>query len=170
MEISFRGQYDKDLFFRSVMLANQPPKNRRFARIFMSVFIVIAIAVLVSRLIETGDVLGNATYIVIVMIVGAFVGRSYLQPYFAARSMWGNPSVRRELVGNITKKGIIYQLEAGKNEILWERFNRIRKAKNLITLVTREGLLVIFPRAFFKNDADWQRFEHLVDTKVIPFN
>ena len=170
MEISFRGQYDKDLFFKSVMLANRPPKNRRYVQIFMSVFIVIAIGVLISRLIESGDIYGNASYIVIVMIIGAFLGGSYLQPYFAARRMWANPSVRRKLAGVVTKKGIIYQLEAGNNEILWERFNRVRKVKNLVTLITREGLLVIFPRTFFKNEADWQRFEHLVDTKVVSFN
>ncbi len=76
MEISFRGQYDKELFFRSVMLANQPPKNRRFVRTFMFVFIIAATAVLVSRLIETGDILGNAAYIVVMMIVGAFLARS----------------------------------------------------------------------------------------------
>ena len=152
------------------MLANQPPKNSRFVRRFMSVFIVVAIVVLVSRLIETGDILGNAPYIVLVMIVGALVARSFLQPYLAARSMWANPSVRRNLVGVVTKKGILYRLEAGSNVILWERFNRVRKVRNLITLVTREGLLVIFPRAFFKNDADWHRFERLVGTKIVSIN
>ena len=170
MEISFRGQYDKDLFFKSVMLANQPPKNRRFVQPFMMVFILVAIVILVARLIETGDILDNAMYIVVVMIVSAFLVRSYLQPYLGARSMWANPSVRRKLVGVVTKQGITYQLEAGTNEILWERFNRIRKADNLVTLVTREGLLVIFPRTFFKNEADWQRFERLVDTKIVSIN
>jgi len=170
MEISFRGQYDRELFFRSVMLANQPPKNRRFVRTFMFVFIVVAIAVLVSRLIETGDILGNATYIVLIMIIGAFLARSFLQPYLAARSMWTNPSVRQKLTGVVTKDGIMYQLEAGNNKILWERFNRVRKANNLVTLVTREGLLVIFPRAFFKNETDWRKFERLVDTKIVTIN
>jgi len=170
MEISFRGQYDKNLFFKSVMLANQPPKNRRFVQPFMLVFILVAIVVLISRLIETGDILDNAMYIVVVMIVSAFLVRSYLQPYLGARSMWTNPSVRRKLAGVVTKQGITYQLEAGTNEILWERFTRVRKANNLITLVTREGLLVIFPRTFFKNEADWQRFERLVDTKIVSVN
>lgn len=170
MEISFRGQYDRELFFRSVILANQPPKNRRFVQAFMFVFTVAAIAVLISRLIETGDILGNATYIALVMIVGAFLARSYLQPYLGARSMWANPSVRQKMAGVVTKNGITYQLEAGNNEILWERFNRVRKVNNLVTLVTREGLLVIFPRVFFKNEADWRKFERLVDTKVVSIN
>ena len=81
MEIPFNGQYDKELFFKSVRLANQPPGNRRFVRTFMLVFVVAAIAVLVSRLIETGNILGNATYIALVMLIGAFLVRSYLQPH-----------------------------------------------------------------------------------------
>ena len=167
MEIPFRGQYDRDLFFKSVMLANQPPRSRRFVRMFMSVFIVVAVGVLVSRLIEKGDILANATYIVLVMIIAAFLIRSYLQPYLAARQLWKNPAVQRKLEGSITKKGILYRLETGENEILWERFTRVRKAQNLTTLVTREGLLVIFPLRFFRNQADWERFNNLVDTKIV---
>ena len=167
MEISFRGQYDQELFFKSVMLANQPPKNRRLVRTFMLVFIVVAFVVLISRLLESGDFLANATYLALVMIVGAFLGSSYLQPYLAAREMWKNPSVRRKLAGVVTKKGILYRLDVGENEILWERFLRVRKVKNLVTLTTREGLLVIFPRSFFKSDSDWQKFERLVDTRIV---
>jgi len=167
MEISFRGQYDKNLFFKSVMLANQPPKNRRFVQTFMLVFIAAAIGVLSMRLIESGDILGNATYIVLVMIIGAFLLRSYLQPYLAARELWANPSVQRKLAGVVTKRGIVYRLEAGSNEILWERFLRVRKVRGLTTLVTREGLLVIFPQHFFRNNADWERFNHLVDSKIV---
>ena len=108
MEIPFNGQYDKELFFKSVRLANQPPGNRRFVRTFMLVFVVAAIAVLVSRLIETGNILGNATYIALVMLIGAFLVRSYLQPQLVAQKMWNNPSVRRKLTGVVTKRGITY--------------------------------------------------------------
>jgi hypothetical protein len=170
MEISFRGQYDKNLFYRSVMLANRPPKNRRVVQTFMFVFIVVAIVVLIIRIINTRDILGHAAYITVVMLIGAFLARSYLQPYLAARKMWNNPSVRRMLAGVVTKKGIEYRLDAGKNEIPWERFTRVRKVQNLITLVTREGLLVIFPRSFFKSEAAWQKFERLVDTKIVSLN
>jgi len=167
MEIPFHGQYDKELFFKAVRLANQPPRNRRFVRSFMLVFIVAAIAVLVSRLIETGDILANATYIVLVMIIGAFLARSFLQPHLAARTMWSNPSVQRNLRGVVTKRGITYRLEEGNNEIPWERFLRVRKAKNLTTLTTRDGLLVIFPSHFFKNQANWQRFNSLIGSKIV---
>jgi len=170
MEITFRGQYDKDLFYKSVMLANQPPRNRRIVQSFMLAFIAVAIVVLIARLIETGDILGNVIYITLVMLIGAFLARSYLQPYLAARRLWSNPSVQRKLAGVVTRKGIEYRLEAGNNEILWERFTRVRRAKNLVTLVTREGLLVIFPRTFFKSEGDWQKFERLVGTKIVSLN
>ena len=170
MEISFRGQYDKNLFYKSVMLANQPPRNRRIVQSFMLVFILVALVVLIMRLIQTGDILGHATYITLVMLIGAFLAQSYLQPYLTARKMWNNPSVRRKLVGIITKKGIEYRLETGNNEISWDRFTRKRKVQNLVTLVTREGLLVIFPRTFFKSETDWQKFERLVDTKIVSMN
>jgi hypothetical protein len=170
MEITFRGQYDKNLFFKSVMLANQPPRNRRIAQSFLLAFILVAIVVLVIRLIESHDILGNAIYITVVMIISAFLARAYLQPYLAARTMWRNPSVRRKLTGVVSKKGIKYRLKEGSNELLWERFIRVRKAQNLVTLVTREGLLIIFPRSFFKNEADWQKFERLVDMKIVSLH
>jgi len=167
MEILFRGQYDRELFFKSVMLANQPPKNRLFVRTFLLLFVIVAVVVLISRLIESGDILGNATYITLILIIAAFLARSYLQPYLAAREMWANPSVRRNLAGVVRKRGITYRLDEGTNEIPWERFMRVRKVQNLTTLTTREGLLVIFPRHFFHNPADWERFNHLVDSKVV---
>lgn len=170
MEISFRGQYDKDLFYKSVMLANQPPRSRRIVQSFMLAFVIVAIVVLIIRLFETGDILGHAIYITVVMLISSFLGRSYVQPYLAARSMWSNPAVQRKLAGVVTKKGIEYRLEGGNNEISWDRFTRKRKVKNLVTLVTREGLLVIFPRTFFKTEADWQKFERLVDTKIVTIN
>jgi len=170
MEIPFHGQYDKELFFRSVQLANRPAGNRRYIRTFMLVFIAAAVVVLVSRLIESGDVLSNTTYIALIMLVGAFLVRSYLQPQFAARDMWRNPSVQRTLRGVITKKGITYRLKEGTNEIPWERFLRVRKTKNLTTLTTRDGLLLIFPQRFFKNESDWQRFNSLIDSKVVGIN
>ena len=167
MEISFRGKYDQKLFYQAVILANQPPKSRRSVRTFMLVFIVIAFGVLISRLIESGDILGNATYIALIMLVGAFLGSSYLQPYLAARRLWQNPSVQQPLTGMISSKGILYKLVQGQNHIPWENLNRVRKKADLTTLVTITGLLLIFPKRFFRNEADWQRFNTLVDKKII---
>jgi len=168
MEISFRGQYDKESFYKAVILANQPPRNRRIMNWFMLVFVLAAGAVLVGRVIESKDITGNAVYITLVSLVAAFVVRPYLQPRLASRTLWNNPSVQQPLKGTIDNRGIIYMLPQGQNHIPWEIINRKRKNSTMVTLVTITGLLLVFPKRFFKNDADWNRFNALVDKKIVP--
>ena len=168
MEISFRGQYDKELFYKAVILANQPPRNRVIMNWFMLVFVLAAGAVLVERVIESKDITGNAVYISLLMIVAAFVVRPYLQPRLAARTLWNNPSVQQPLQGTIENRGIVYRLPQGDNHIPWEIINRMRKNSVMVTLVTITGLMLVFPKRFFRNEADWNRFNALVEKKIIP--
>jgi len=205
MEIKFHGKYDKNLFFRSVRLANQPARSQRFLQPLMLVFVLVALGVLVVRLVNSGDILGNASYIAVIMIAGSFVARAYMLPYLAARKLWTNPALQADLKGSITRNGITYSLNQGQNEMYlaarklwanpalqadlkgsitrngityslnqgqnempWSRFRRIRRARGLTTLVARDGLLVIFPRHFFKTDNDWLKFNQLVDNSIIP--
>ena len=170
MEIKFKGQYDRKTFFRAVQIANQPRGNRRLVRPTMLVMLVVAAGVLISRLLENWDVMDNAMFIVVVMILGSFVFRAYTATFFAARRMWANPNLWVPLVGQVNKKGITYILEEGVNEIPWERYSRVRKKPDMIALVTRDGLMTAFPRTFFKNDSDWRKFIKLVDTSVVSMN
>lgn len=170
MEISFRGQYDKDLFYKAVILANQPVRSRRIMNLFMSFFVLVAGVVLVMRLIEGGDILNHATYIALLMIVAAFVLRPILQPRLAARTLWANPAVQQKLNGTITNQGITYMLANGQNRIPWENINRVRRMPDLVTFVTITGLLVVFPKRFFKNQADWNRLNRLLEKKVVRIN
>jgi len=168
MEISFRGQYDKETFYKAVILANQPPRSRRIMNLFMLVFVLAAGAVLVERVVESRDITGNAAYLALLSIVAAFVTRPFLQPRLAARTLWNNPSVQQPLKGTIDNRGIIYMLPQGQNHIPWEIVNRMRKNPTIVTLITITGLLLVFPKRFFKNEADWNRFNALVDKKIIP--
>lgn len=167
MEIKFSGKYDKELFFRSVRLANLPARSQRFLQPLMLVFVLTALIVLMVRLVNSGDLVGNASYIAVIMITGSFVARAYLLPVLAARKLWSNPALQSELHGRVTRNGIIYTLQKGQNEMPWNRFRRIRRARGLTTLVARDGLLVIFPRHFFKTDNDWQKFNQWVDANII---
>ena len=94
----------------------------------------------------------------------------FLRPYFAARKLWDQPGTQRPLKGTVSNQGITYMLPEGENIILWVRFNRLQKIETLITLVRKDGLLVIFPRRFFKSESEWQKFNKLVDQKVIPID
>jgi hypothetical protein len=166
MEIKFRGQYDKALFFKSVRLANQPPRNQVRFLWLMLAFAVGAIILLLYRVFETQDFAGNAILLGAALILLAVLGGIFLWPYFSARKMWENPGTRRELKGQITNQGITYVLDEGLNEIRWERFRRLRKSEVVVTLVRNDGLLLIFPRRFFKHDADWRKFNKLVSSKI----
>lgn len=168
MELSFRGQYDKKLFYQAVVLANQPPRNRVIMNWFMLVFVLVAGAILAERLIESRDIYGNAVYISLLALLAAFVVRPFLQPRLAARGLWNNPSVQGPLQGTIDKRGIIYRLPQGENHFPWEIVNRMRKNSVMVTLVTISGLMLVFPKRFFRNEADWSRFNALVEKKIIP--
>jgi hypothetical protein len=167
MQINFHGQYDRDLFFKAVRLANRPARNRNGLMYFMLVVALGALGVLAVRIVENGDVTGNIVYLAAAVILGGVAAFNLVQPYFAARKLWANPGVQRELKGQITALGITYLLPEGKNEIPWGQFNRLRQTAGLVTLVRRDGLLVIFSRYFFKSSGDWGKFKRLVEEKIV---
>jgi hypothetical protein len=170
MQINFHGQYDKDLFFKAVALANRPPKNRQRLLSIMLVIAVGAIGVIAYRIINSGDWPGNIVYLVAALFMGGFVSQIYLRPYFAARRLWANPGTQRPLKGKITDQGITYVFPEGENHIEWRRFNRLQKTTDLVTLVREDGLLVVFPRRFFKSESNWRNFNRLVGNKVIQLD
>ena len=163
MEVKFSGRYDRTLFYKAVRIANQPPKNQQRFLWFMLIFAAGSLVLILYRIFDTRDFAGNALllFAAVVMLVG--VGVVTLQPTLIARKMWANPGTRRELRGQVTSRGIVYELDVGRNEIRWERFGRVRKTEDLVTLVRRDGLLVVFPRRFFKRGSDWRKFLKLVD-------
>lgn len=167
MQINFHGQYDKDLFFKAVRLANKLSKGRLRFLVFLLLVGLGTLGVMIYRIIETGDIFGNLVYIAAVFILCALAIFDVVRPLFAARKLWANPGVQRELKGLITTQGIVYQFPEGTNEILWEQFNRLQITTDLITLIRRDGLLVIFPRRFFKSSVDWKKVQDLANRKVI---
>lgn len=166
MQINFQGQYDRDLFFKAVALANRPPKNRQR---LLSVMLVIAIAgvgVIGYRMITSGDWGGNFVYLLAAIFMGGLVAQIILRPYFAARKLWANPGTQRPLKGTVNKQGVNYVFPQGEITIEWNQFNRLQKTDDLVTLVRKDGLLVVFPRHFFKSESNWKKFNKLVSDKV----
>jgi len=136
----------------------------------MLVFTIAVIFILVIRLVKTGDFIGNASFIALVMILAGFVFRSYAVPYLHARKLWKNPAIQRVHTGIINLQGIVYHLKEGEKTIPWSRFSRMRKTKGFVSLVTLDGLLVVFPREFFKTDSDWHKFIDILDNHVLVIN
>jgi hypothetical protein len=166
MEINFQGQYDKGVFVKAVKLANQPIGNQKRFLWFMLMFAVGALILLVYRIVETGDLAGNAILLVTAVIMVIVVSGIFSRPLIAAQKMWANPGTRRILKGQVTNRGIVYLLDEGRNEILWERIIRVRMTEGVVTLVRNDGLLLVFPVKFFKTKSDWRKFVKLVEKRM----
>ncbi|GAB4429735.1 MAG: hypothetical protein Kow002_18360 [Anaerolineales bacterium] len=169
MEISFRGQYDKNLFYKAVVLANRPSRSRRIMNGFLLAFILAAGVVIAQRAIESDFALDVYSYAALSILLGVAVFQVvvFFQPRFAARTLWNNPSVQRPLKGTISNRGITYSFPQGQNHIPWENINRMQRNASMVTFVTITGLMLVFPSRFFKNDSDWRRFNALIDKKVV---
>jgi hypothetical protein len=166
MEIKFQGQYEKGVFFKAVRLANQPVGNQRRFLWLMFMFALGALILLIFRVFETGDLVGNAILLGAAVIMVIVVSGIFLRPLIAAQKMWANPGTRRILKGQVTNRGIVYLLNEGRNEIPWERIIRVRKVEDVVALVRNDGLLLVFPEKFFKRKSDWRKFVRMVEKRM----
>ena len=167
MQIKFNGQYDKDLFFQAVRVANQPGRNARIMYIFVSLVFGVMLVTTTKNVVQTGDWAGNLLTIGLLFVMGLLLYQAYLPPYLGARKMWTPELAQRVFEGTVTKNGVTYNFPQGKKTYQWSDINRLRTSANFVTLITITGMLLIFPRRFFKTDADWERFKSVVVSNVI---
>ena len=166
MEISFKGQYDRATFYRAVRLANRPSRDQNRFLWFMFLFACGALVLMLYRIFTSGDFGGNAILLFVALILVVVIGYVFLQPFFLARKMWAQAGTRRVLQGWVTNQGFVYELEEGRNEISWGRIRRMRRADDLVALLREDGLLLVFPRQFFKRNSDWRKFLKMVQTRL----
>jgi hypothetical protein len=167
MQIKFNGKYNKKLFFNAVRLANEPGRTSRLMYIFVGMVFGVITITTINEIIKTSDFAGQIIEIALILLMGLVLYQAYIPPYLGARKMWTVELEQRIFSGIISKNGITYNFPKGDKAYTWADFNRLRKMPNLITLITLGGMLLIFPRHFFKSDADWERFGKLVGTRVI---
>ncbi|MBT3315696.1 MAG: YcxB family protein [Anaerolineae bacterium] len=167
MQIKFNGKYDKKLFFNAVRLANEPGRTSRMMYILVGMVFGVVTVTTINEIIQTGDLAGSIIEIALILLMGLVLYQAYVPSYLGARKMWTAELEQRIMSGKISKDGITYNFPQGDKSYLWSDFNRLRKTPHLVTLITLGGMLLIFPRYFFKTDADWERFTNLVSTRVI---
>ncbi len=167
MQIKFNGQYTKELFFSAVRIANEPGRSSRMMYIFVGLIFGVMTVTTGNELIQTGDWAGNVINIALILLMGVVLYQAYVPPYLGARRMWTAELAQRQFKGFVTKNGITYNFPKGDKAYRWSDFNRLRQSKSIITLVTITGMLLIFPRYFFRTDTDWERFTKVVETNVI---
>ncbi len=167
MQIKFSGKYDKKLFFAAVRLANQPERSARLLYILVAMVFGVVTVTTIGEIIKSGDWQSQIIEIALIALMGLVLYQAYVPAYLGARKLWTQELAQRQFNGYVTSKGITYKFEQGNKFYAWSDFFRRRQVAGLITLVTLKGMLLIFPRHFFKSDADWERFGNLVNTRII---
>lgn len=168
MDIEFQGQYDLRLLQRAVVLGNTPSTPRlilRWLLVALAVFGLIFIVVYVATSTEL-----NWLRVARLLIGYALLAYLALQPFLAPRrtaaQLWRRLEQNPSCSGRITGSGITFAGEYVTRDIPWDSFMRVRKSGDLVVLLTADRTLTIMSRSFFANDADWQRFQQLVDYRV----
>ena len=167
MQIKFNGKYDQKLFFTAMRLANEPGRSSRMLYILVAMVFGVVTVTTFNEIIQTGDFMGQIIEIALILLMGLVLYQAYVPSYLGARKMWTEELAQRIMSGKISKSGIVYNFPKGDKSYAWSDFNRLRKTSGLVTLITLSGMLLIFPRYFFKTDADWERFVNLIDTNVV---
>lgn len=170
MDIEFSGEYDRKEFFRAVALANMPSRRGRLLRIALLAVIAAFFIALVADYVKQGNQRPDKILRIAINVV--VLGYFLLSPYISSRriasSLWKSsiePSPFTE--GRVGGQGITYVSGSSEKEFPWESFSQARKARDLVVLVTADGVMSVHPRHFFRSDQDWARFQQLVDYYVV---
>ncbi len=173
MEIEFQGQYDKASIFKAVSLANKPSRRNKLIRIgltvlFLAIYAAYFINLTGKENLSSLDFLKSGRHLITLLIVAYFLLQPYISSFFTAAGLWKNPAMQKPLAGVISSQCITYiNATKEREEIAWENFAKKQMTKDLIVLLTADGVLLFFPRHFFKTDNDWQRVKQWVDFKVV---
>lgn len=170
MDIEFSGEYDKKQFFRAVALANMPSRRGRPIRFaLLGAIGVILIALVADSLTHGSQRPDKVIRISInVVILGYFLLSPYISSWRIASGLWkGKIASSPHVEGRITGHGIVYGSAASEKEFAWEKFSKVQKARDLVVLVTADGIMSIHPRSFFRSEQEWNKFQQLVDYNVV---
>lgn len=173
MGIAFEGLLDKPTLFKGVSLASKLSRSGAILRLVGSLALIGLMIGLVISKVEGGSDLTTALIKsgrhFASVGVGIYV---FLRPFFSAYSttskLWKNLAGQTALSGEISSLGIIFEPSAERPvEISWERIAKYRVTDDLFVLLTADGVLLTFPRAFFTSAEDWSRANQLVKLRVV---
>ncbi len=166
MDVEFRGQFDKQTFFKAVALANRQSQRSTLFRYVLigiaALFLVINIFNFFARGSQNSNDILSAGLSAIILLYFIFGVR--LTTYTLATRLWKGEGVHQEQAGTINEEGITYQPDT--TSVPWGRYGRGHSTEDMQLLMTDDGLLSIFPRSFFSSEEDWKTFRNWVETRI----
>ena len=167
MDVEFRGQFDKQTFFKAVSIANRQSQRSTIFRYVLTGIAVIFLVINVFNFFARGGQNSNdiLSAVLSVIILLYFIFGVRLTTYVLASRLWKGEGVHQEQAGTINEEGITYHPDT--TTVPWGRYSRGQSVEDMQLLMTEDGLLSIFPRSFFNSEEDWKIFRNWVDTRIV---
>jgi hypothetical protein len=168
MEIEFGGAYTEEQVRRAIGMIRKPTGWGLVRRYSMPVLLLAVLGFLAYAVIRGAEV---TTYSLVrtgtlVVLLGYYT----LSPYLVSRKVAGQfwERLQRQGVhrGRADGRGVVWNGLGGETEVGWEQFARLKEDENMLVLVTEDGVLHMFPQAFFASPEDWSRFRQMVRQRV----
>lgn len=168
MEIEFGGKYTQDQVRQAVRLLSRPRGwgwVRRLAgpMLFLFTLGLLGYAWISGEGVRPYSLVRAGT---LLLLAGYYSASPYLSARRLEKQLWKVLDVQGAQRGIADGRGVAWQGLLYAGETGWEKFARIRADDTLLALITEEGTLHIFPRAFFHSAEDWERFRKLVQQRV----
>ena len=173
MDIEFKGQYNTATIRRAVEAAQAPTRPLQMLR--LAALLTSLLVILYAGQNAIKDRTLNTLEIIVIIIPLAIVIYFFLEPWLKKRNLAKLIRDDRQpalMAGKITNEGVVYYKSPANHVpdkvIRWEAFNHAGKARDLLALLTVDGVLAILPRSFFQSDEDWDKVNALVKEAVKP--
>lgn len=159
MEIRYAGTFDLPLIRQAVALTHRPGLNRRVLTGFLCVLLAAAAVGTVILLFEQPENRANNGLRLVLWLAALLY--ILLRPVWVnqrtAKRLWDMLQASPKVRGLITTAGV--QAHFGKLELSlpWDQVARTARSPQLTTLLSRDGVMVVFPRAFFAAESDWDK-------------
>jgi hypothetical protein len=163
MDIEFRGQ---------LILGNSPTRRGQLLRIGLAILVIaLTIGYLVAITSDASDrvadIIRGGRRLIGLPILLYFIFRSYFSSYFTTAKLWKNPTTREPVAGRITSEGVVLTSSRSQRLLPWDSITRVRQNKEMIVLLSANGVFTALPRNFFMREGDWEQVRQLVEFRVM---
>lgn len=160
MEIQFGGAVALRDFQRAQTLDG---RTRAFSMVAL-VFVVILGASQVGVFLTTPFTLSSLT-LLLPLLIGALVFWVVLR--YSVQNTWKKSQAAFSAIsGTITEDAVAYNTAQSESKSSWGLFQKYKIAPDMVLLYQTTNAFNVFPRHFFRSEADWKAFVELVRQKI----
>lgn len=169
MQLEFGGRYTQEQVRQAVALLSRPANWWGWVRRLVGPVLLVYILGMLLYALVTGAEISAYSLVragTLLILTGYYSAAPYLSANRLVKQLWERLQDQGVQQGSADGRGVAWQGLFGASETGWEKFARLREDETLLELVTEDGTLHIFPRAFFGSDEDWTRFRQMAHQRI----